>query len=89
MRSVIRNQNIYADTVKDLKAKVAAFRTLFDRDPIIVAKGTFRAQDGEAVFFDYSAGLVEKVDHVYVTCAVDGAMTKIAPDGSAGYFEIR
>lgn len=82
-----------AQTVAELRVKIAAFAELYGEQPVVTCHGIFADQkDGWSVYFTNSHPEVKRIHRDYVTVPCDGSDIKAKPvvddDWCSGYFEI-
>lgn len=83
-----------AQTVAELRSKIAAFAALYGEQPTVTCHGIFSDQkDSWSVFFTNSHPEVKQVHRDYVTVSCDDGDIKAKPVAGDkwdnGYFEIR
>lgn len=78
----------YANTVSELKEKVAAYKILFGATPDVHVDGYFINDRGEEFMCVYSHPIVSSIGNKYVTVNFDDGSQKIKPDSANSQFVI-
>lgn len=77
---------MYCEThsMSDIRRKVAAWRELYQRPPVVALAGTWEDAARDAVFFDTHKSTPVEIHRSHVAVEVDGEVAELKPTSFSG-----